>query len=148
MDIVKIGKMLSPENTAAFYFAMQIIAASQNNENEKAQEPASLTHRLTAEKRERLRASIVRHIWTCDLRSDLVDRAVDLVDSGVVTIDELKKSVFRSAKRTDPWKDFGRAVKGWTARAGIPWTPTTAATEPEPPRRPSVVQATIAKLEG
>lgn len=90
--------------------------------------------------RERLRADINRHIWESDLKSELLDRAIALVDAGVVSTKELKAAVLTSERKPidlgdgNPrrWVSFARAVKRWYTRTSEPWTPCSDVYEPRP----------------
>ena len=101
-------------------------------------------------RRAKLRAAIVRKVWEPGLRSELVDRIVDLVASGAVPVHELKHALRDAVERRDlfnvsngrfgrekAWHTLGTWCKAVYLRAGRTWTPTAPDLEPAPDPDPA-----------
>lgn len=104
---------------------------------------------VSAQRRAKFRAKLARDLWEVSLKSELIDRAVDMWASGEVTGREIAAAVRRAENdraaydRTGrgvdaKWKSFAASLKGWYARAGLTWTPCAGGTEPYPPPAPPI----------
>lgn len=94
---------------------------------------------------ERLRRAVVQEIWEPDLRSELVDRCVKLVATGIVTASELRQAIALAKEKRriyeetgglrgseSAWKPLGAWCKEKFENAGVVWTKTDKRLEPKP----------------
>lgn len=106
------------------------------------------TRKMTDEQRAKLRSIIVADMWEPDLRRELVDRIVDLVDFGDVSASEVKKQIaaakekknlFRSTSgekgRESVWQTMATWVRRQWESKGLEWRRTSMDLEPMPTKK-------------
>lgn len=106
------------------------------------------------------RSLVARKIWEPDLRSELVDRIVDLVVSGYVRVEEVEKIVEKAQRRKlqfeetngvkgceSVWRTIGSWTKERWIQSGRQWTATSKQLEPKPQRRRSALEIAEEELE-
>ena len=136
---------LEPDTQEALMWALSLVAKLRKSDAPAPEDTAAPLDGIREEEEQKraewlanIRADIKRHIWEPDLKSEILDRALMLVDAGVVTMKELETAVKRS-ERTPPteksgktrrWAGFARTVKRWYSRTSEKWTPCAEIFEP------------------
>lgn len=141
-EFSRLYDALGVDSQEALMWALSLVSKLRNASGEEVavEKAAPAISGKKAAARERLRADINRHIWESDLKSELLDRAIALVDAGVVSTKELKAAVLTSERKPIDlgdgtprrWVSFARAVKRWYTRTSEPWTPCSDVYEPRP----------------
>lgn len=137
-EFERLYDLLTPDSQEALQWALTVIAKTREPTAKAACKEPDKEERSRAKWRAKLRADIKGHVWEPDLKSELLDRAVALVEAGVVSSKELKATIERSERNPNSegdgvarrWRYFAAMVKKWTTRTGETWTPCSEFFEP------------------
>ena len=166
-DVRKLLPLLTREGMERFSDALALFYEMKDelegiNQTVQAQQPTIQARPVSWSegKIKSFRSLVARKIWEPDLRSELVDRIVDLVVSGYVRVEEVEKIVEKAQRRKlqfeetngvkgceSVWRTIGSWTKERWIQSGRQWTATSKQLEPQPHRQRSPLEIAEEQLE-